>query len=71
MTLTIMDYPGCLDQRLVLLTFKHLQVHDYNLVWMFDVYAEAKLLQHAPFSFYHLVFGVYVVLIKYQWAGTH
>lgn len=40
------------------------------LVWVFDVDAEAQLLQHTPFSFYHLVFGVYVVLIKYQWTWT-
>lgn len=39
-------------------------------MWVFDVDAEAQLLQHTPFSFYHLVFGVYVVLIKYQWAWT-
>lgn len=41
-----------------------------HLVWMLDVDAEPQLLQYAALSFDHLVFRVYVVLIKYQWACT-
>lgn len=66
MRLTSMDYPGGLDQSLILLTFQDLQVHDDDLVRMLDVYTEAQLLQDSPLSFDHLVFGINVVLIKNQ-----
>lgn len=37
-----------------------------HLVWMLDMDTEAQLLQDPPFCFDDLVFGIYVVLIKYQ-----
>lgn len=37
-----------------------------HLVGMLDVDTEAQLLQHSSFCFDDLVFGIYVVLIKYQ-----
>lgn len=37
-----------------------------HLVWMLDMDTEAQLLQDPPFRFDDLVFGIYVVLIKYQ-----
>lgn len=37
-----------------------------HLVWMLDMDTEAQLLQDSPFCFDDLVFGIYVVLIKYQ-----
>jgi len=58
--------PGRLDQCLVLFTFQDLKVHDDNLVGMLDMHTEAQLLQDPPFRFDDLVFGVNVVLIKYQ-----
>ena len=39
---------------------------DTHLVRMLNVHAEAQLLQDPPFSFDHLVFVIYVVLIKNQ-----
>lgn len=58
--------PGGLDQRLVLFAFQDLKVHDDNLVWMLDMDTEAQLLQDPPLRFDDLVFGINVVLIKYQ-----
>ena len=37
-----------------------------HLVWMLDMDTEAQLLQDPPLRFDDLVFGIYVVLIKYQ-----
>lgn len=37
-----------------------------HLVGMLDVDTEAQLLQHSSLCFDDLVFGIYVVLIKYQ-----
>lgn len=37
-----------------------------HLMWMLDMHTEAQLLQDPPFRFDDLVFGIYVVLIKYQ-----
>lgn len=37
-----------------------------HLVGMLYVDTEAQLLQHSSFGFDDLVFGIYVVLIKYQ-----
>lgn len=31
---------------------------------------KSQLLQYPPFCFDYLIFGVYVVLIKYQWAWS-
>lgn len=63
-TLTTMGYPCSLNQHLILLAFKNLQVHDYDLVWMFDMNTEAQLLKHTPLCFNDLILGVNVVLIK-------
>lgn len=41
-----------------------------HLVRMLDVHTEAQLLQDPPFSFDNLIFGIYVVLIKYQWTWS-
>lgn len=41
-----------------------------HLVRMLDMHTEAQLLQDPSFRFDHLVFGIYVVLIKYQWTCT-
>lgn len=37
-----------------------------HLVWMLDMHTEAQLLQDPSLRFDDLVFGIYVVLIKYQ-----
>lgn len=41
-----------------------------HLMWMLDMNTEAQLLKDPSLRFDHLVFGIYVVLIKYQWTGS-
>lgn len=47
-----------------------LQLGATHLVWVLDVHTEAQLLQDPPLSFDDLVFGINVVLIKYQWTRS-
>lgn len=47
-----------------------LQVGATHLVWVLHVHTEAQLLQDPPLSFDDLVFGINVVLIKYQWTWS-
>lgn len=41
-----------------------------HLMWMLDMNTKSQLLQYPPFCFDYLIFGVYVVLIKYQGAWS-
>lgn len=41
-----------------------------HLMRMLDMNTKSQFLQHPPFCFDYLIFGVYVVLIKYQWAWS-
>lgn len=47
-----------------------LQGRATHLVRVLDVHTEAQLLQDPPLSFDDLVFGINVVLIKYQWTWS-
>lgn len=41
-----------------------------HLVRVLHVHTEAQLLQDPPLSFDDLIFGINVVLIKYQWTWS-
>lgn len=47
----------------------YISTNQTDLVWMFDMDAEAQLLQHTTLSFDHLVLGINVILIKDEWGA--
>lgn len=58
---------GCLQGRITFTIALFLMTH---LMRMLDMNTKSQLLQYPPFCFDYLIFGVYVVLIKYQGAWS-